>query len=74
MADRQRVIGTLGQMMYQAARASVAKGAIYDPGEHISQDAETAWKGIAEAIIEIIEQGIVAKNEEGKEIQRGKDT
>ena len=67
MIDRKQAIGTLGDMLYQAARASVAKGAIYDPGENISQDAESAWHGIAEAIVSYVDQRLI----EVKEVQGG---
>jgi hypothetical protein len=63
--DKEKTIGTLGEMLYQAARASVAKGAIYEPGDHISTDAEAAWRGIAEAIVGIVD----AKFSEGKEVK-----
>jgi hypothetical protein len=68
MTDRNKVIGTLGDMLYQAARASVAKGAVYDPGDNISQDAEAAWRGIAEAIVGFVEQRVA----EGREVEGGK--
>ena len=68
--DRNKVINTLGQMLYQAARASVAKGAMYDTGEIISNDAEAAWKGIAEALVTYVDQKIL----EGREVQRDERT
>lgn len=53
--DRQRVIIELGSRMEQAARASVARGAQYDPGENISTDTEAAWKAIAESLVNMVE-------------------
>lgn len=66
--DRNQIVGTLGEMMYQAARASVSKGAIYNPGENISQDAEGAWRGIAEAIVGIVDAKLVDAFKERKEV------
>lgn len=53
--QRVRIIDELGSRMAQAARASVAKGAQYEPGENISTDAETAWRLIAESLVSMVE-------------------
>lgn len=70
---RDKIVGTLGDMMYQAARASVSKGAIYNPGENISQDAEGAWRGIADTIVNLVEKGLVEAFQAHREIERGKE-
>lgn len=67
MLDRNQAIDALGGMMYQAARASVAKGAVYEPGDNVSTDAAAAWRGIAEAIVGFVEQRIVEAREIGRE-------
>lgn len=54
MAD-EKVIAALAEMMSQAARASVAKGAQFAPGENISTDADGAWRGVAEVVVKLVE-------------------
>jgi len=65
MSERNKTIGMLGELLYQAARASVAKGAQYDEGENIKTDARAAWAGIAETIIDYVDQRTIP--EEKKE-------
>jgi len=54
-------------MFAQAARASVAKGAQYAPGENISTDAEGAWRVVAETLVKIAESSIIEKMPEKTE-------
>jgi hypothetical protein len=61
MSDREKMVDLLGSMFHQAARASVAKGAQYAPGENISTDAEGAWKLVAETLVRIAESGAISK-------------
>lgn len=53
--QRAKVVSELGSRLAQAARASVARGAQYAPGEQISADAEGAWAGIAEHLVSLVE-------------------
>jgi len=55
MQDRDRIITELGSMLEQAARASITRGAIYEPGENIQVDATAAWKGVAETLVSLVE-------------------
>jgi hypothetical protein len=70
MKDRQRVIIELGSRLEAASRASVAKGAMYDPGEDISTDTEGAWRGIAETLVNLVELTV---REEVAEIRKAID-
>jgi len=67
MPDREKIIDLLGTMFAQAARASVAKGAQYAPGENISTDAEGAWRVVAETLVKIAESSIIEKMPEKTE-------
>ena len=49
------MVAALGDMLEQAARASVARGATYDPGEKIQLDSKDAWQQVAETIMRLIE-------------------
>lgn len=61
MSSRENIIKELGSMLNQAARASVAKGAAYEPGENISLDSQAAWNGVAETLVKMVE--VMAKQE-----------
>jgi hypothetical protein len=52
---RNDVIDALGTALEQAARSSVAKGAFYAPGEHISMDSKAAWRSVAESLASMME-------------------
>jgi hypothetical protein len=70
MKDRQRVIIELGSRLEAASRASVAKGAMYDPGETISTDTEAAWRAIAESLVSLVE---ITVREEMAEVKKAID-
>ena len=59
--NREKVIDTMGDLMFQAARASITQGAMYDPGESIQNDAKSAWRGIAGALVKMVEEMIKEK-------------
>ena len=46
----------LGKALKQAARATVAHGAQYAPGENIITDDDKAWDSVAKHLIEYIDQ------------------
>jgi hypothetical protein len=65
MKDKELIIRTLGDMLFQATRASITMGAQYDPGENISADAKQAWKQVAETLVSLVE----VKMQEKKEVE-----
>jgi hypothetical protein len=55
MKDRDQIVIALGSRLEQAARTSVARGALYEPGENISLDAAEAWHKVADTLVALIE-------------------
>lgn len=53
--ERTKIVETLADLFAQAARASVAKGASYEPQEQVSLDTRAAWGGVAETIMKLVE-------------------
>lgn len=51
----------LGRAMKEAARASVAGGAQYTPGENIITDPDAAWNSVAQHLIEYIDRKLEGK-------------
>jgi len=51
--ERKAIIDTLAQLLYEAARASVHRGAIYQQGEQITSDAAGAWEKAAEVLVNL---------------------
>jgi hypothetical protein len=69
MAERNELVGALAEALHRAARASVAKGAQYRPGEQIDMDVETAWRGVAEGLVNLIEK-VVAERQGRTDVRR----
>lgn len=65
--NRTKIISTLGDMLAQAARASVARGAAYEPGERINIDAPDAWNAVAETIVKLVEAKVEESRAEPKD-------
>ena len=57
MNERERTTTMLAQLMQNAARASITRGAIYDSGERISPP-EECWEQVAAFVIGLVE-GVV---------------
>lgn len=55
MKEREQIVSGLGDLLFQAARASVAKGAMYEPGESIILTAESVWQQVAETLVRVVE-------------------
>lgn len=52
---RKHALGEeLGELLYNAVRASIVHGAIYKEGEFIDKDAEAAWRRVGNRLVEII--------------------
>lgn len=58
MADHTDFADKLGIALERAARASVAAGAQYEPGETIHFDSKEAWKVLAKHLCEYIDERI----------------
>lgn len=48
---KHELVSQLAQLLEHAARASVARGAMYDPGENITRDAAAEWRKVAEFLL-----------------------
>lgn len=64
MTDRAELVDALAEALRQAARASVAKGAQYVPGEPLNLDVESLWKGVAEGLVKLVEKVIDERRDE----------
>jgi len=69
MKDREEIITALGIRLDKAARASITRGAQYEPGEYITPDSVRAWTQVAETVVNLIE--LVVK--EGREVEKKDD-
>lgn len=65
MKDKELIIRTLGDMLFQATRASITMGAVYDPGENISNNAKDAWQQVAKTLVSLVEV-----TSEGKAVEK----
>lgn len=61
MADRSELVGALAEALQLAARASVAKGAQYVPGEQINLDVESLWHAVATGMASIVDRVVEEK-------------
>lgn len=65
MKNRDAIVDQLGHVLMVAVRNSIAKGAVYNPNEDLTQqDPEQVWRGIADSIVNIVETAV----KENKEI------
>jgi len=67
MNEREHAIKTLAQLMQNAARASVAKGAIYDSGEKMVPP-EEAWEQAASFVIGLVDGVAAGRKEPGRDV------
>lgn len=74
MAERNELVGALAEALRQAARASVARGADYRPGEQLNLDTESLWRGAAEGLVKLVEKIIDEHQTQPRKVDHGRGT
>jgi hypothetical protein len=67
MNERQHTITMLAQLLQNATRASITRGAIYDSGEKIVPP-EEAWELVATYLIGLAEGAAARKKGSGRDV------
>jgi len=69
MTERAELTAALAEAFQQAARASVAKGAQYRPGEPLNLDTESLWRAVADGLVNLIEK-VVAERQGRNDVRK----
>lgn len=56
MEQREQLVEALAEAFQHAARASVARGANYEPHEQINTDTAGAWRAVAMGLAQVVDR------------------